>query len=323
MAGSMPGAPGFAGSPDEFSAVVAETSRALGVEPIAVVRDYWLTSCLYGVASSETGGVALKGGTGETLARYTFAGGTSLVSAWGITERYSEDLDLLALRAEHLSKSAVRRVLSLPSKWATSAIGVSDNDVVNKHMGDVGFRRTLFTVDGKTEFLKMETTVEPDDEGIWAFREVNSLVGLFASAEQRNAYPELGGFEMPCVVPGYTAANKYDALHRRAVTRDFRGLTMRGRDLYDLARIALSEHGETTRGMVPEQAERASRSLGRREDVPRPQKGYAHSPAFDSQTEAGRALKAGYEMTVGELVWGEAPSFDEAAELARQMDDTS
>ncbi|WP_419847683.1 nucleotidyl transferase AbiEii/AbiGii toxin family protein [Candidatus Poriferisocius sp.] len=296
---------------------------ALGIPLESVVRDYWLTTCLHGVANSETGGIAQRGDTGEMLARYAFAGGTSLVSAWGITERYSEDLDLLALGSEHLSGSAVQRVLSLPSKWATAAIGASDDDVVNKHMGDMGFRRTLFALGGQAEFLKMETTVETNDERIWDVSTASSLMGRFASDEQRSTYPELGGFEMPCIVPGYTAANKFDALHRRAVTRDFRGLTVRGRDLYDLAQIAQSDHAEAASGMVPEMAERASLSPGRRDDVPRPRGGYANSPAFDPRTEAGRALEAGYEQTVEELVWGQAPPFGEAAELAQRLDDTS
>ncbi len=320
LPGIVTGACGFAGKHYEFAEIAHKTAAALGMESEEVVRDYWLTACLYGIAASETGGMATKGDTGEVVARYAFAGGTSLVSAWNIAERYSEDLDLLALALRPLSRREEKRAFSLPSRWAATAIGAPDGAVQVKHMGDVGFRRVYMDVGGEISFLKIETTLEPADDAIWETCEVSSLMGRFATPEQLAEHPELGGFEMTCVVPGYTAANKFDSLHRRAATRDFRGLMMRGRDLYDLACIAASEHAEAASSLVPALSERASRSPGRREDVPRPRGGYASSPAFDLETEACSALESGYETIAESLVWGHAPPFEDAVALARQLD---
>ncbi len=168
-------------------------------------------------------------------------------------------------------------------------------------------------------FLKLETTVEDDGDGIWEHHEVMSLMGRHATPEQLMAYPELGGFEMPVVTPAYTAANKFDALHRRAETGEFGGITARGRDLYDLAVIASSVHADDVRSAVPSLAERASEFLGHRHIVSRPQGGYANSLIFRRGSEAQNALRKGYEA-VEQIIWGTQPPFTEALELAASLD---
>lgn len=315
------GVSGLAGTPAEFSSLVGKVHENYGISEREIARDYWLTSCLHGIATSDSDGLALKGDTGETLATFAFAGGTALVSAWDITERYSEDLDLLALTAsEAPSSSVVKKVLSLPDKWVSAAIGVPKEEFDVRHMGNVGFRRTHIEIGGEYAFLKMETTVEPYDEDITETRTVMSLMGRFASARQLEEFPELGGFALPCVVPGYTAVNKFDALHRRATGKDLPNLTRRGRDLYDLARIAASEHADAARRLIPAKAERASDSPGSRPDVPRPRNGYASSIAFSPGTGAYEALRRGYEQST-KLVWSKPPTFEAAVELACSLDD--
>ncbi len=260
------------------------------------------------------------GGNSEPLARCVFAGGTSLVSAWAITERYSEDLDLLVLTVEQRpTNSAAKRALGVPTGWVASSLNLLKEEIDTRHMGNVGFRRSHLEIGGEPGFLKIETTVEPTDDALFKTRTVTSLLGRFATSDDLDHFPELGGFEMPCVVPGYTAANKFDALHRRAVAGEINELAQRGRDLYDLARIASSEHASEARELIPFLAERSSSSPGRRQDVPRPQGGYANSPAFKSGSEPQDALKNGY-LAATDLIWGKAPSFDEAIEMAVSLD---
>ena len=319
--GIGPGAPGLAGSPRRFEALGERVKGRLGITDREIARDYWLTTCLFAIASSSPGGLMFRGsGNSEPLAQCAFAGGTSLVSAWGITERYSEDLDLLVLTAEQQpTNSAVKRALGIPTGWVASFLNLSKEEIDTKHMGNVGFRRSHLEIGGESGFLKIETTVEPSDDALFETRTVTSLMGRFATSEDLNRHPELGGFEMPCVVPGYTAANKFDALHRRAVGGEINELAQRGRDLYDLARIALSEHASDTREIIPFVAERSSTSPGRRRDVPRPPGGYANSAAFAPGSELRGALKNGY-LAATDLIWGQAPSFDEAVEMATSLD---
>ncbi len=151
-------------------------------------------------------------------------------------------------------------------------------------------------------------------------RIVVSQMGRVASVEQLRQFPELGGFEVECVTPAYTALNKFDALHRRAALGHHDGIAQRGRDLYDLARIALSEHARQVRPLLDAAAERVARPLSRRRPVARPADGYAASPVFAAGTPACEALRSGYTEAVAELVWGTAPAFEDAIELAVSLD---
>ena len=321
--GVVEGAVGLAGHPDEFESLAQRTQAAIGVPDLNLARDYWLTACLRGVVTAGGPDGVILTGQGRKqapLANCAFTGGTSLVSAWGITERYSEDLDILALVLdEHGSTSAYKRPLSVVSKWTASAIGLGKEHMTVVHMNNVGFRRTFFEIGGNSRLLKIETTVETYQDGLCETRPVTSLMGRFATDEELAQYPELGGFEMLCVTPAYTAANKFDALHRRAVTGDLRGLVIRGRDLYDLARIAASDHAESVRSAIPDLAARAASSPGRRENVARPPGGYADSILFRSGSESQEALRDGYDR-MGPLIWGDLPPFHEAIELAATLD---
>lgn len=314
---------GLARNPDEFKSLALRAEAAIGITGPELTRDYWLTACLHGVVASGGADGVIPTGQGRKqapLAKCAFSGGTSLVSAWGITERYSEDLDVLALVLDETgSNSAYKRPLSVVSKWTAAAIGLGKQDMTVVHMNNVGFRRTFFNIGNDPEFLKIETTVESYQEGLCETRPVTSLMGRFATAEELARYPELGGFEMLCVTPAYTAANKFDALHRRAVTGDLRGLVVRGRDLYDLASIAASEHAEATRSAIPDLAARAASSPGPRENVARPTGGYAEGILFRSGSESQEALRDGYER-IGPLIWGDLPPFDDAIELAASLD---
>lgn len=115
LPGVAVGAPGLAGDPEQFAVLVERALAEVPTGALAAVRDYWLTACLYGIATSETGGAIRSGRSGEIEGRSVFSGGTSLVSAWGIADRYSEDLDLLSLSVDPAPpKGAVRRLLRTP-----------------------------------------------------------------------------------------------------------------------------------------------------------------------------------------------------------------
>lgn len=132
-------------------------------------------------------------------------------------------------------------------------------------------------------------------------------------------HPELGGFEIPCVRPAWTAVNKLDALHRRAAAGDLSGLADRARDVYDLWAVAQHhDHAHETRSQVAEWWQPAAAQM--RAPAPRPASGYGHSPAFRPGADAYHALQHGYERAVDATVWGHAPDFTEAAAAARSLD---
>ncbi len=125
---------------------------------------------------------------------------------------------------------------------------------------------------------------------------------------------------MLCVTPAATAHNKLDALHSKATLGLVRSVAARGRDLYDIYRIACTEHGPQVREVIEVSRGRVARPFSNRVEVPRPARGYGASLVFASGTEANQALESGYREAVEDLVWGAAPRFEEAVEAARSLD---
>ena len=317
------GTRGLAGAPGEFDQLLNTASASLSLKPDLILRDYWLTTCLHNLSESGSphGMQVFRQGQREPTAICLFTGGTSLVSAWGITERYSEDLDLLAVDLPgDASKSASRKARSQISGWVKEPLGQTGFGIRQDDDRQKGYRKMWLPVGSKEAFLKVEIASEVIADDLLGARRVVSLMGRFATESQQAQYPELGGFELLCTKPAYTAANKFDALHRRAVKGHFRGLAARVRDLYDLAMIAASEHAEVARQRVPELAEAATQSFGRGADsVPRPDRGYADSILFKKGSEAQKHLGKAYP-SLADFVWGNLPPFGDALEMAASLD---
>lgn len=68
--------------PANFSALLASTAAATGIHLPFVEKDYWLTTVLHELSRSKYREIAV------------FKGGTSLSKAYGIIQRFSEDVDL-------------------------------------------------------------------------------------------------------------------------------------------------------------------------------------------------------------------------------------
>ena len=318
------GTRGLAGAPGEFEQLFETASASLSLEPDLIIHDYWLTACLHNLSESGSphGMRLFSQGQREPTAICLFTGGTSLVSAWGLSERYSEDLDLLAVDLlGDTSKSASRKARSQISGWMKSPLGQTSLGITQDDERKKGYRKMRLPVGNKAAFLKVEIASEVIADDLLEARRVVSLMGRFATESQQAQYPELGGFELLCTKPAYTAANKFDALHRRAVNGHFRGLAARVRDLYDLAMIAASEHAKETGQRVPELAVAATQSFGRGDDsVPRPDRGYADSILFKKGSEAQKHLGKAYPSLAG-FVWGNLPPFGDALEMAASLAD--
>ncbi len=256
-----------------------------------------------------------------------FAGGTALINAWDVGTRHSEDLDLVVLSdIEFPPQREVAQMINQPFERATQAlqgIAVPEDLIIDY---SEGFRASALHLDDTSSPINIDVIVEAParDLQLTAARRVMSTMGSVASDEDLARFPELGGYEVMCAVPAWTAANKFKALQKRAMRGkhppDLAGITARGRDLYDHQRIAASEHGRQVRPLLDQMETRKARPLSRRREARRPPGGFGTSPLFRPGTDACEALMFGYERAVRQLVWGEAPSFEEALEAARRLD---
>ena len=99
--------------PEVFKATVAAAAEQLGVQPIAVEKDYWVCEVLRAIVGAHGDEVIFKGGTSLEKLR--------------IIQRFSEDLDLLVV-GNYGSKSAARSAMKAMLSAAASTIGAKCTD---------------------------------------------------------------------------------------------------------------------------------------------------------------------------------------------------
>lgn len=78
--------------PDSLDALVAATGDSLRIDPAFVEKDFWVIEVLRAATSPVQ--VTARDGNSYDV-ETVFKGGTSLSRAYGLIERFSEDVDLL------------------------------------------------------------------------------------------------------------------------------------------------------------------------------------------------------------------------------------
>ena len=116
---------GLAGHQRHFAQLRDRAAREFGREPWEATKDYWLIASVYAVASQHTDG-HIYDDDGNLLGSVAFGGGTSLVAAWSLCRRFSEDVDLLIFTAnDEIAgwRSANERLLRASLSAIPAAIG--------------------------------------------------------------------------------------------------------------------------------------------------------------------------------------------------------
>ena len=304
----------------------------------SIVRDYHMHRALRGLYERlGSGGEAVDSTpAGERKAGHVaFGGGTSLVSARCLTERDSEDIDLLLIAGENVSKGQFKRirrdVLEIAAQGAAPDVPFDQHE--RSSTGYVG--RAHLTVGEAHGYLKVEVAyVSPMDDDLqqqadlaagrqyhlWEPTACQSLMGRAADDATRERYPELRPFDAAAVAVPYIAANKFLALHKRAAEGKFHWVAERGRDAYDLWAIAQSPHAAEVRALVAPLSEHVVRMWPNRETYPRPEAGFGSSPCFRPGAEGYDALRRGFK-DIRDLIWGrQPPPFDKMLEAVRSLD---
>jgi len=88
---------------ENFKNAIEITSARMGIAPIYVEKDYWVTFALFTIFNNEIGK--------DTV----FKGGTALSKCYNMIERFSEDIDLVILRREGESDSKLKTKLKVVS----------------------------------------------------------------------------------------------------------------------------------------------------------------------------------------------------------------
>ncbi len=297
--------------PDAFDALRDLAAGHHQVDPGAIEKDYWATEVLRSATAPIDG-----------VEQFVFKGGTSLSKAYRIIERFSEDVDLLVI--SDLTGNALKRLLRNVAARTGEELRLHHE----RETEGRGFLNARFEYSARREveilssgvLLEMGSRGGPlPNEAL----EVASLMSAAAEIENQTAaldYADLAPFPVIVLAPERTLAEKLAFLHHRSSNADLEALTRGARHLYDVAMLLRSDRvlaslvGDTIVELM-EDVDARSAAAGWLY-TPRPDGGFADSPAFGGDPAVVGALREGYERLTP-LVWGPLPAFDEAVDIVR------
>lgn len=309
-------------SPDELDALVGAAAEALGMPAVYVKKDFWVTEVLR--AASAERPIALPDGSLAPVT-FTFKGGTSLSRVFGIVERFSEDVDLLAVFPAEASMSARHKVLKAADQAVRSHLSIA-NEQVTVGSSTTGIKRY-------TTYVYPTTTADPSvKDGVLlelgsrggthpsAVHSYRSLVADHATrvlGEDETAWEEFASFDVNVLAAERTLFEKLAAVHDAASRNDTAALLKHGRHFYDIHRLVedarvvavLEGIGPVEKRKLIDDIDQQSAAAGF-SSTSRPADGYASSPAFDPEHPARAAIEAGHNAAQ-QLIYGELISLED------------
>lgn len=303
--------------PDGVSALAAQVSDRLGIPAEHVEKDFWVTEVLRGaVHGAAQAGVVV-----------VFKGGTSLSKAFGLIQRFSEDVDMLVIYPEEMRTPDRERALKTIVRGASDATALDTVSVPGAT--SKGKRRgARFNYRGDADpgaglsagvFLELGSSGGAMPSSVEAVRSliVEHAADLVADSA------EVESVNVRVLRPERTLVEKLILLHTAHSLNNEHDALRGARHYYDVHRLLSVEYvlDALSNGSV----EIIARDVctyskeADRDFVPRPAGGFAASPAFADGPMID-AVRTEYERRVlGELLWrdSERPSFDECLDLIR------
>ena len=308
-----------------FEKLVEHASTHYGLSPRLIISDYWLIRTLHAWVGAVGDGYVTRrypnpelSGVENRVGRFIFGGGTSLSAAWGITERWSEDIDLTLSPTESTTSKHFRQACQ--QAFGSTALSISATHNVTDEGPSHCFASFL---SGHRIVSRIDVAFQPlNTAPVWTQREtIMSMIGRMCDDEMLDTHPELGGFKIDTLGPGTTAMNKLLAQTQTCSSGDLEYIKERARDVYDLACIAINKDSfEGHIGRDSKALLHLSESWLPQGNRKRPADGFASLRSFDSTTREYEALAEGYEAMINGMVWGDKIPLDEAIKLAVSLD---
>ncbi len=300
--------------PDDLLALAAVTADAFAMPAEFVEKDFWVVELLRSLfrPSEVSSGVAV-----------VFKGGTSLSKGFGLTQRFSEDVDILVVPDEGIGSSRIDRALKAIIGRGALDLGLDESQVTvgpsttgvkrnARFFYPASFPATLAT---EGVYLEMGTRggTLPGLQG----RPVTSYIGQFLlSSGQAGTFAEEEPVQAVLLDPIRTLFEKLTALHAAAMAAasgDSSSMARTGRHYYDVhallaskALIARLPHVAID-DLMDDIADVSARNGWA--FCPRPQDGFASSPAFAGEGQVFYQARVAYQDALG-LVYSEPPTFE-------------
>lgn len=308
-------------SPDDFLALINATATDISYPTAWVEKDYWITEIIRSLA--------------VPLDNYTLIlkGGTSLSKAWKLIQRMSQDVDILLVPPEDSGSAARDSALKAIVQKTGDGIGVKPRRVTSS----TGIHRAT-AIDYPPMFgdptvppevlLEMGVRGGPDPNERKTIRSFVADYAVSKAGARPNDFDELARIEIPCLRPERTLVEKLSALNQLA-TKITEGEEARigtsMRHYYDIAMLLdASEVRKALQGgvvaKIAADVEIRSRKAGW-PCTPRPDGGFAESPAFTDDFLSRRDVRAAYALVLELVVGGPRPDLDNVRADVRAVAD--
>jgi len=229
-----------------FRQLILLTAEEFVADEGQVEKDYWITKVLKEIAESDFNG------------KVFFKGGTSLSKAYGLIDRFSEDLDLYVDTGrstaggdpeKKLNGDVYKYILSKNEERHVT----DDPNAQDKTGGD--FRKlhlrsnVIFPAEGLRQYLQIESMISAIKARAEVYhpteqRTVNSLIGEYLKESGREDLIEQFGlqpFTCWCISPKETLCDKISRIARLSQKADNTGFAEHVRDFYDVYSLLNSE----------------------------------------------------------------------------------
>ena len=132
---------------EAFKEIIALAAEHFGYEQSHVEKDYWVSKILHDISISEY------------RDKTYFKGGTSLSKAYGLIERFSEDLDLFVFTGD--TKASKQAEKTLNKKLSKYIIG-QNSDIYKEGLSKTGgnYRKLYFSYDNVFQSVGLKEHLE-------------------------------------------------------------------------------------------------------------------------------------------------------------------
>lgn len=316
--------------PDDLFALVGATSDDLGIAAAFVEKDFWVTELLRSVARPLE-----DDHVGPRSVEAIFKGGTSLSRVYRVIHRFSEDVDILVV-CSGLGGGRRDRALKDICTRAGADLGVPEADC-RLVESSTGIKRNVryhyprqYRSSDISEGVLLEMGIRggPEPHGTHQVRSMVAEYAIGTVGDGPETWQEFAAVDVLVLGAERTLIEKLALLHGRVdeLNKKADALARDGRHYYDICqllrdpdvRARLEAHPGGTPALAAD-IEEHSQAAGF-PSTPRPDTGYASSPAFAPGTRAGAEGRAAY-ATAQLLIWGSAPSFDDCLATIHQYAD--
>jgi len=313
--------------PEQFAATMLAAAEQLGVQPLAVEKDYWACEALRAITANHPDEVVFKGGTSLEKLR--------------IIKRFSEDLDLLVVGTYGSNRAAERAMKSMVESAATATLGEPTDPRSGGKPGS--YHRSSYLApplthsaapgaitDASAILIELGQSGGPQPH---SDRPVRSLLSqqLAESGFDISTWADLSEFEVAFLHPARTLIEKLLRVNNfasdPAAQESVHGWPRIGRQFYDVwALLGTDEVVEmlADRQLMAEILVSCYEvSMAFTPDKPVPSGGFARVLAFGPDGPLAHRLHAEHDAAMRDLYYGteSPPSFDDVIARVQEHSD--